>query len=73
MPLACDNGCEKYGEMLESVMVDLKSVAGSKLKEYTANWDIIIGRTAQEMEDGTLGMGLGRPDRPRFSPPSAKK
>ena len=73
MPLACDNGCEKYGEMLESVMVDLKSVAGSKLKEYTANWDIIIGHTAQEMEDGTLGMGLGRPDRPRFSPPSAKR
>ena len=37
------------GEMLESVMVDFKPVAGSKLKEYTANWDIVIGRTAQDV------------------------
>jgi len=61
------------GEMLESVMVDFKSIAGSKLKEYTANWDIVIGRTAQEMEDGTLGIGLGKPDRPRFNPGNARK
>ena len=61
------------GEMLESVMVDFKPMAGSKLKEYSANWDIVIGRTAQEMEDGTLGIGLGRPDRPKFNPPNAKK
>jgi protocatechuate 3,4-dioxygenase beta subunit len=59
------------GEMLESVMVDFKPVPGSKLKEYTANWDIVLGRTAQEMEDGTLGIGLGKPDRPRFT--GAKK
>ena len=32
-------------------MVDFKPVAGSTLKEYTANWDIVIGRTAQEMDD----------------------
>jgi protocatechuate 3,4-dioxygenase, beta subunit len=61
------------GEMLESVMVDFKPVAGSKLKEHTASWDIVIGRTAQEMEDGTLGVGLGKPSRPRFNPPNAKK
>ena len=36
------------GEMLDSVMVDFKSVAGSKLKEYSANWDIVIGRTASD-------------------------
>ena len=59
--------------MLESVMVDFKPVAASKLKEYTANWDIVVGRTAEEMEDGTLGIGLGKPDRPRFNPPTAKK
>jgi hypothetical protein len=54
-------------------MVDFKPMAGSKLKEYAANWDIVIGRTAQEMEDGTLGIGLGKPSRPRFNPPNAKK
>ena len=59
------------GEMLESVMVDFKPMPGSKLKEYTANFDIVIGRTAQELEDGTLGIGLGKPERPRFTP--AKK
>ncbi len=56
------------GETLESVLVDFKPVAGSTLKEYTANWDIILGRTAQETEDGTLGIGLGKPQRPRFTP-----
>jgi protocatechuate 3,4-dioxygenase beta subunit len=61
------------GDMLESVMVDFKPIAGSKLKEYTANWDVVIGRTAAEMEDGTLGIGLGKPDRPRFNPGNAKK
>jgi len=54
-------------------MVDFKPVAGSKLKEFTANWDIVVGRTAQEMEDGTLGIGLAKPDRPPFNPGSTKK
>jgi protocatechuate 3,4-dioxygenase beta subunit len=61
------------GEMLESVMVDFKPMAGSKLKEYAANWDIVIGRTAQEMEDGTLGVGLGKPSRPPFNPRNTKR
>ena len=61
------------GDMLESVMVDFKPIAGSKLKEYAANWDVVIGRTAEEMEDGTLGIGLGKPDRPRFNPGNTKK
>jgi hypothetical protein len=61
------------GEMLESVLVDFKPVMGSKLKEFTANWDIVIGRTAQEMEDGTLGIGLGKPDRPPFNPGNTRK
>jgi protocatechuate 3,4-dioxygenase beta subunit len=39
------------GEMLQSVMADFRPVAGSKLKEYTANWDVVIGRTAQETRD----------------------
>jgi len=56
------------GETLESVLVEFKPVAGSTLKEYTANWDIILGRTGQETEDGTLGIGLGKPQRPRFTP-----
>jgi len=60
------------GEMLESVVVDFKPVATSTLKEYAANWDIIIDRTAQETEDGTLGIGLGKPDRPRFTPRNSR-
>ena len=61
------------GDMLESLMVDFQPMAGSKLKEYAANWDIVIGRTAQEMEDGTLGEGLGKPNRPRFNPANTKQ
>ena len=61
------------GEMLESVLVNFQPVSGSKLKEYTANWDIVIGRTAQETEDGTLGIGLGKPERPRFNPPNTRR
>jgi protocatechuate 3,4-dioxygenase beta subunit len=60
------------GDMLESLLADFRPVPGSKLKEYAANWDIVIGRTARELEDGTLGVGLGRPDRPRFNPANAK-
>jgi protocatechuate 3,4-dioxygenase beta subunit len=60
------------GEMLDSVMADFKPLPGSKLKEYSANWDIVIGRTMQETEDGTLGIGLGKPQRPRFNPPKPK-
>jgi protocatechuate 3,4-dioxygenase beta subunit len=59
------------GDMLESVMVDFEPIRGSKLKEYSANWDIVVGRTAQELEDGTLGIGLGKPDRPKFNPPGS--
>jgi hypothetical protein len=33
----------------------------------------VIGRTAQEMEDGTLGIGLGKPDRPPFNAGNARK
>ena len=49
------------GEMLESLMVEFKPILGSKIKEYAANFDIVIGRTARELEDGTLGVGLGKP------------
>jgi len=60
------------GDMLESVMVDFKRLPGTKHKEYAANWDIVLGRTAQELEDGTLGIGLGKPRRPAFNPPKPK-
>lgn len=61
------------GDGLESLLVDFQPVGGSKLKEYTADWDIVIGRTAQELEDGTLGIGLGKPDRPPFRPGNARR
>src|SRR3954464_7169851 len=35
------------GELLESVMVDFKPIGTSKLKEYAANWDIVLDRTVQ--------------------------
>lgn len=57
------------GEMLESVMVAFQPMKGSGLNEFAANWDIVIGRTAEEMEDGSLGIGLGKPNRPKFNPP----
>jgi protocatechuate 3,4-dioxygenase beta subunit len=61
------------GGPLESIVADFQPVAGSKLKEYAANWDIVVGRTAQELEDGTLGIGLGKPDRPPFRPGNARQ
>jgi protocatechuate 3,4-dioxygenase beta subunit len=47
---------------LETLMVEYRPLPGSALGELTANFDIVLGRTAQELADGSIG-GLGRPDR----------
>ena len=47
---------------LETVLVDFKSLEGSKIGELTANFDIIPGRTASELEDGSLLGGIGKPE-----------
>jgi protocatechuate 3,4-dioxygenase, beta subunit len=48
-------------QALETILVDFKPLPGSKLNEWTANFDVVLGRTLQELEDGSFG-GLGKPD-----------
>jgi hypothetical protein len=39
---------------LDTILVPFTPLAGSKLKELTANFDVVLGRTAVEGEDGVL-------------------
>jgi len=43
---------------LDTVLVDFTRVAGSKIGELTANFDIVLGKTLEELEDGKLGGGV---------------
>jgi protocatechuate 3,4-dioxygenase beta subunit len=45
---------------LETVLVDFKPVPGSKMGDFTASFDVVLGRTLAELEDGTLRGGLGK-------------
>ena len=45
--------------LLETLMVEYRPLPGSTLGELTANFDIRLGRTAQELEDGSIG-GIGK-------------
>ena len=45
--------------VLETLMVDYRPLPGSTLGELTASFDIRLGVTAQELDDGTIG-GIGR-------------
>jgi protocatechuate 3,4-dioxygenase beta subunit len=45
---------------LETLMVEYRPLPGSKLGELTANFDIVLGRTAQELDDGSIG-SIGAP------------
>jgi protocatechuate 3,4-dioxygenase beta subunit len=51
----------------ESVLVDFRKVEGSRIGELSANFDVVMGYTARELEDGSLQGGIGRPEglRPR--------
>ena len=46
--------------LLETLMVEYRPVPGSKLGELAANFDIRLGVTAAELDDGRIG-GYGRP------------
>jgi protocatechuate 3,4-dioxygenase beta subunit len=46
----------------ETLLVDFKPLPGSKLGEYAARFDVNLGRTASEGEDGVL-RGVGSPIR----------
>jgi protocatechuate 3,4-dioxygenase beta subunit len=41
--------------VLESVMVDYQPLPGSALGELTANFDMVLGYTAEEIDDGGVG------------------
>jgi protocatechuate 3,4-dioxygenase beta subunit len=45
---------------LKTIMVDFKPLPGSRLRELTANFEIVLGKTASEGEDGQL-RGVGAP------------
>ncbi len=45
--------------VLETLMVEYRPLPGSTLGELTANFDIRLGRTAQELGDGRIG-GIGK-------------
>ncbi len=46
-------------KQLETLMVEYRPLPGSTLGELTANFDIRLGRTAQELDDGSIG-GIGK-------------
>jgi protocatechuate 3,4-dioxygenase beta subunit len=46
-----------------TVLVDFHPIKESKIGELVANFDIVMGVTAQELEDGTLRGGIGRAQR----------
>src|SRR5262249_36867245 len=46
----------------ESVLVEFKPIEGSKIRELGANFDIVMGYTAAELENGSLQGGIGKPE-----------
>ena len=45
----------------ETILVDFNPLPGSKIGELTAHFDIVLGQTVEELDDGTLSWGLGHP------------
>lgn len=43
----------------ETILVDFKPLKDSKLGELAANFDIVVGRTIEELEDGSLRWNRG--------------
>jgi protocatechuate 3,4-dioxygenase beta subunit len=43
---------------LDTLLVDFKPIPGSKFGELSANFDLVLGKTLAELEDGTLGGGV---------------
>ncbi|MES2439555.1 MAG: protocatechuate 3,4-dioxygenase [Verrucomicrobiota bacterium] len=57
-----DGVFESAGSALarESLLVDFKPLEGSRIGELTANFDIILGLTPQDPEDGHVHGGIGK-------------
>jgi protocatechuate 3,4-dioxygenase beta subunit len=49
----------KDPQLLDTLLVEYRPLPGSRLGELTANFDIRLGHTAQELDDGTIG-GIGK-------------
>jgi protocatechuate 3,4-dioxygenase beta subunit len=43
---------------LDTLLVDFKPIVGSKIGELGANFDLVLGKTVEELEDGRLGGGV---------------
>jgi protocatechuate 3,4-dioxygenase beta subunit len=43
---------------LETLLVAFTPIAGSKIGELGATFDLVLGKTLEELEDGTLGGGV---------------
>jgi len=50
-------------EVRKSVLVDFAAIPDSKIGELSANFDIVLGVTPEEDENGQLRGGIGKPDR----------
>jgi protocatechuate 3,4-dioxygenase beta subunit len=48
---------------LETILVDFKPIRESKLGELAANFDIVIGRTFDELAEESIRGGIGRSER----------
>ena len=56
LPLDTDNDPSAW----KTVLVDFERLPASSLGEFAARFDVIIGRTAQEGEDGIMRGGSGK-------------
>ena len=45
-------------DALATLLVDFKPFPSSKVGELSANWDVVLGKTLEELEDGRLGGGV---------------
>lgn len=50
-------------KLRETVLVDFRPVPGSKIGELTAQFQIVLGTTAEEGDDGVIRGGVSRPER----------
>jgi protocatechuate 3,4-dioxygenase beta subunit len=46
----------------ETVLTDFKPLPGSKIGELAATWDIVMGRTATELDQEPVRGGISRPE-----------
>lgn len=55
-------------ETKQLVLVDFVPVPDSKIGELTARFDVVLGTTPSETDDGSLQGGIGKPEGTRFPP-----